>query len=193
MNLEAVLKAEEDTVKDEEKDRLGNKGVEGGILALLELPEGRAAVARLAESASQATLAGPKSAFMCAEADWRECHRQVVAQRLLQDFGVTVRHIKRDGTLELHPEDHVLPSYFAVPKAPPQAPHAPMQGYGGDGLQPAGEDLLAQPAADGIQPTLQAPEAPQAPAKTRRWKNKGAAGADASSAATPAPKPQGAA
>lgn len=138
---------------------LGNKGVEGGILGLLQLPEGRAAVAQLAQTAQEATLLGPKCAFMCAEADWRECHRQVVAQRLLLDFGITVNHIKRDGTLEPHLDDHVLPDYFQTP-----VPKAPLQGYQrplipGDGLQPP-DDLQGSGAEAG--PT-------QAPVKPRRW------------------------
>eukprot|EP00438_Fugacium_kawagutii_P005508 Skav227052 [mRNA] locus=scaffold72:777020:788648:- [translate_table: standard] len=52
---------------------LGNKGVEGGILGLLQLPQGQAAVQQLAQTGQ--------------EADWRECHRQVVAQRLFLDHG----------------------------------------------------------------------------------------------------------
>eukprot|EP00439_Symbiodinium_sp_Y106_P050677 s876_g6.t1 len=97
--------------------QLGNKGVDGGILALLATEDGAAALEKLASSARQATLLGPKTAMMCAEADWRECHRQVVAQRLLEDFGIVVAHIKRDGSLEHHPSNHVLPPYFGAARA----------------------------------------------------------------------------
>lgn len=102
--------------------QLGNKGVDGGILALLATEDGAAALEKLASSARQATLLGPKTAMMCAEADWHECHRQVVAQRLLEEFGIVVAHIKRDGSLEHHPSDHVLPPYFGAARAPTLAP-----------------------------------------------------------------------
>ncbi len=36
------------------------------------------------------------TAFMCAEADWRNCHRQLIADRLLAE-GHDVRHIMKDG------------------------------------------------------------------------------------------------
>ncbi|HEU0071463.1 MAG TPA: DUF488 domain-containing protein [Alphaproteobacteria bacterium] len=43
------------------------------------------------------TLAGEQpSAFMCAEADWRQCHRQLIADRLVSE-GRDVRHIVKDG------------------------------------------------------------------------------------------------
>ncbi|CAJ1441208.1 unnamed protein product [Effrenium voratum] len=149
--------------------QLGNKGVEGGILGLLELPEGRQAVHTLAQSAEQATLAGPKVAFMCAEADWRDCHRQVVAQRLMELYGVTVRHIKRDGSLELHPADHVLPAHFqAGPRAfvsreapshvEAALPEVPRGGYT-DGLPPDVQPLPSKIADD-------------AQVKSRRWGRK---------------------
>ncbi|CAE7511930.1 unnamed protein product [Symbiodinium natans] len=102
---------------------LGNKGVDGGILALLATEAGAAALEKLATTASEATHLGPKTAMMCAEADWRDCHRQVVAQRLLEQFGVIVAHIKRDGSLEHHPQDHLLPPrYLGVQMGPAPAP-----------------------------------------------------------------------
>ncbi|HEY4134330.1 MAG TPA: DUF488 domain-containing protein [Alphaproteobacteria bacterium] len=36
------------------------------------------------------------TAFMCAEADWRQCHRQLIADRLVAE-GREVRHIMKDG------------------------------------------------------------------------------------------------
>jgi uncharacterized protein (DUF488 family) len=48
------------------------------------------------------------TAFMCAEADWRRCHRRLIADALLVR-NWRVRHILRTGGLE----DHALPS-FAV-------------------------------------------------------------------------------
>jgi uncharacterized protein (DUF488 family) len=36
------------------------------------------------------------SAVMCAEADWRHCHRQLIADRLISE-GREVRHIVKDG------------------------------------------------------------------------------------------------
>jgi len=150
---------------------LGNKGVEGGILGLLQLPEGKAAVCQLAKTAEEATLLGPKCAFMCAEADWRECHRQVVAQRLMLDFGVTVQHIKRDGTLEAHPSDHELPDYFQGPgPGPASVPKAGLHGYHGVFSAMPGPAL--QEDLDGRLPALEAaPEEEKSDkvVKPRRW------------------------
>ncbi len=39
------------------------------------------------------------TAVMCAEADWRNCHRQLIADRLLAE-GHEVRHIMKDGIEE---------------------------------------------------------------------------------------------
>lgn len=94
--------------------QLGNKGVDGGIAALLRKPEGRLALAELATAARSVTLCGPASAFMCAEADWRDCHRQVVAHKLLEEHGIVTSHILRNGEIERHPTDHVLPEYYGV-------------------------------------------------------------------------------
>ncbi len=41
------------------------------------------------------------TAAMCAEADWRRCHRRLVADAALLD-GFEVRHLMRDGSLEEH-------------------------------------------------------------------------------------------
>jgi uncharacterized protein (DUF488 family) len=65
--------------------------------------EFEAALQRLEELAS-----ATPTAFMCAEGDWRRCHRRLIADALLVR-GWRVRHILRDGSLE----DHMLPS-FAV-------------------------------------------------------------------------------
>ena len=89
---------------------LGNKV--GGIAYLLQQPEGQAALAELAAAPMRPDGA---TAFMCAEAEWRDCHRQVIAQRLMEHYGLRVFHIKRDSTLERHPEDHVLPPSYMAP------------------------------------------------------------------------------
>jgi uncharacterized protein (DUF488 family) len=52
------------------------------------------ALERLMAEAGRAT-----SAVMCAEGDWRQCHRQIVTDYLL-DRGTDVRHILPDGTLD---------------------------------------------------------------------------------------------
>jgi uncharacterized protein (DUF488 family) len=41
------------------------------------------------------------TAVMCAEADWRRCHRQLIADALVVR-GWRVEHILRDGRLEQH-------------------------------------------------------------------------------------------
>jgi len=89
---------------------LGNKV--GGIARLLAQPEGQAELEKLAAAVRPAPEAA--TAYMCAETDWRDCHRQVIAQRLLEDFGITSLHIMRDGSLEPHPIAHVLPSHYGV-------------------------------------------------------------------------------
>eukprot|EP00397_Hematodinium_sp_SG-2012_P063268 GEMP01087057.1.p1 GENE.GEMP01087057.1~~GEMP01087057.1.p1 ORF type:complete len:168 (+),score=29.64 GEMP01087057.1:415-918(+) len=40
---------------------------------------------------------------MCSEADWTECHRQVIATEL-QKKGFVITHLKRDGGKDQHPE-----------------------------------------------------------------------------------------
>jgi uncharacterized protein (DUF488 family) len=45
---------------------------------------------------------GSRTAIMCAEADWRRCHRRLIADVLL-DRGWDVLHILRDGRTEPHP------------------------------------------------------------------------------------------
>jgi len=92
---------------------LGNKV--GGIAHLLEQPEGQAAFAQLAEAAEEGgQRGGAYLAYMCAEADWRDCHRQVISQKLLKDCGIVTFHVLRHGGLEPHPQRHVLPEYYGV-------------------------------------------------------------------------------
>lgn len=42
------------------------------------------------------------TAVMCAEGDWRRCHRQLLADVLVARDGVEVQHIAPDGTFERH-------------------------------------------------------------------------------------------
>ena len=51
---------------------------------------------------------------MCAEADWRDCHRQVIAQQLEAVHGITTTHILRNGGTEPHPCDYILPSHYGM-------------------------------------------------------------------------------
>lgn len=90
---------------------LGNKL--GGIYHLLQRPEGHEALQDLV--ASSTGCGRPDGdwaerhkwvAFMCAEAEWTDCHRQVIAQVLTHEYNVAVRHILRDGTSEPHPPDY---------------------------------------------------------------------------------------
>jgi uncharacterized protein (DUF488 family) len=53
-----------------------------------------AALATLLDEAGRAA-----ACVMCAEGDWRQCHRQIVADYLLSR-GVAVRHIMPDGAIE---------------------------------------------------------------------------------------------
>lgn len=57
-------------------------------------PEFRAALDRLMDEAARGS-----AAIMCAEGDWRQCHRQIIADHLLCR-NVDVRHILPDGAVE---------------------------------------------------------------------------------------------
>merc|ERR1711879_294597 len=99
---------------------LGNKL--DGIAYLLRQPEGQAALAELATAAREAAervaapggspLASASTAYMCAEVDWRDCHRQVIADQLLRLYGVQTMHILRDGGIEMHPRNYVMPLHY---------------------------------------------------------------------------------
>jgi uncharacterized protein (DUF488 family) len=67
---------------------------------------------------------GKRTAFMCAEGDWRRCHRRLIADALLAR-GWEVEHLLRDGRRERHE----LPP-FAVIKANRVSYPAAQQGLG---------------------------------------------------------------
>lgn len=95
---------------------LGNKATDGkyggGIVHLLQQPEGQVALSELATAARNES--GGATAYFCAEADWKDCHRQVVAQRLLAEYGITTTHILKNGLTELHPSSYILPSVYGT-------------------------------------------------------------------------------
>ena len=67
------------------------------------------------------------TAFMCAEADWRNCHRQIIADRLLAE-GHDVRHIMKDGiaAAEMNPAANRRPEGLVyVGKSDDKAPRLP--------------------------------------------------------------------
>jgi uncharacterized protein (DUF488 family) len=70
----------------------------------LETPEFAAALAELTDAAAAAP-----TAFMCAEALWWQCHRRLIADRLVVD-GWTVLHIAARGTNS----PHALPNFARV-------------------------------------------------------------------------------
>jgi uncharacterized protein (DUF488 family) len=45
--------------------------------------------------------AGKRVAVMCAEADWTQCHRRLIADALVSD-GLRVLHLGPDGSLSEH-------------------------------------------------------------------------------------------
>jgi len=103
---------------------LGNKV--DGIAKLLQRPEGELALRQLAESAWRAgaaaeapggsPLTAGATAYMCAEALWRDCHRQVIAHQLAERFGIYTFHIlpsPSDG-VEVHPRDYRLPERYGL-------------------------------------------------------------------------------
>jgi hypothetical protein len=64
---------------------------------------------------------------MCAEADWRNCHRQLIADRLLAE-GHDVRHIMKDGieAAEMNPAAMRRPEGLVyVGKSDDKAPRLP--------------------------------------------------------------------
>lgn len=66
------------------------------------------------------------TAFMCAEADWRNCHRQLIADRLVSE-GREVRHIMADGieAAALNPLAERRPGGLVYAKASVKAKAAP--------------------------------------------------------------------
>ncbi|HKH15365.1 MAG TPA: DUF488 domain-containing protein [Solirubrobacterales bacterium] len=62
----------------------------------METPEFDAGLARLEELARER-----RTAIMCAEGDWRHCHRRLIADALASR-GWRILHIGRDGALEEH-------------------------------------------------------------------------------------------
>jgi uncharacterized protein (DUF488 family) len=77
-----------------------------GYADYMETPAFAAAVDRLQRAAAAA-----RTAVLCAEEDWRRCHRRLIADALLVD-GWRVLHIRGDGSLEQHA---LTP--FALPSA----------------------------------------------------------------------------
>jgi len=69
---------------------------EGGYEAYMNTPEFAEALAALAEAASVS-----RTAFMCSEMKWRECHRAFVADALARS-GWEVVHIYGAGETETH-------------------------------------------------------------------------------------------
>jgi len=82
---------------------------------------------RVALSELEALADEQPTAVMCAEADWRNCHRQLIADRLLAE-GHDVRHIMKDGieAAEMNPAAkrrpeglvYAKPSDDAAPRLP---------------------------------------------------------------------------
>lgn len=81
----------------------------------LASPDFAAGLARLEEEAMQR-----RTAYMCAEGDWRRCHRRLISDVLVAR-GWQVSHIARDGSSETHELTAfaVVGSKRAAP--PPQA------------------------------------------------------------------------
>ena len=68
-----------------------------GYVDFMETPGFAAGLSKLIEAAS----AGP-TAFLCAEKDFRKCHRRYIAEALVKK-GWDVRHIVDERTAEPHP------------------------------------------------------------------------------------------
>ncbi|MBM3667650.1 MAG: DUF488 domain-containing protein [Actinobacteria bacterium] len=64
-------------------------------------PEFGAGLAELRRLASERGASGGRTALMCAEADWRRCHRRLIADALVLG-GYRVGHLGPDGSLAEH-------------------------------------------------------------------------------------------
>lgn len=71
---------------------------EGGYASYTETEEFKRALCKLVEIATR-----KRTAFMCAEGDWRKCHRRFIAQELVRK-GIEVVHILSKGRREFHPK-----------------------------------------------------------------------------------------
>jgi len=118
-------------------------GKDPGIFRNIKTDEGVSALDTLCELAKTTNIC-----IMCAEADWNECHRQVVATEV-QKRGFPVTHLKRDGASEKHPEEIQYPPWL-------------LESQHGDGIDRM-KHLSTIPA-----PELQAKEEK----KKTRWKRK---------------------
>eukprot|EP00397_Hematodinium_sp_SG-2012_P067386 GEMP01104342.1.p1 GENE.GEMP01104342.1~~GEMP01104342.1.p1 ORF type:complete len:186 (+),score=38.19 GEMP01104342.1:147-704(+) len=73
-------------------------GNEPGIFHHMKTTEGLEAIESLCALSKTDNVC-----VMCSEADWTECHRQVIATEL-QKKGFVITHLKRDGGKDQHPE-----------------------------------------------------------------------------------------
>jgi len=159
---------------------LGNKV--DGITHLLRQPQGQAALSELAARANQPPTAQGAIAYMCAEADWRDCHRQVIAQQLLEEYGVITSHVLRNGMIELHPPDHELPDCYNMQSAPTRQQDTCCSLHGAK--QDSTDDVLSlckDYATQGTEPTPMQTQADpitcarSVPTRARRWGKKATA------------------
>lgn len=60
--------------------------------AKLAEPESQMALAEAAELAGKG-----RACIMCLEHDWKDCHRAIVAEHLLADFGLKATHLAPEG------------------------------------------------------------------------------------------------
>mmetsp|Transcript_18130 Transcript_18130/g.58768 ORF Transcript_18130/g.58768 Transcript_18130/m.58768 type:complete len:142 (-) Transcript_18130:29-454(-) len=134
---------------------------------------GMAGQAALAELAASPLRPDGATAYMCAEADWRDCHRQVIAQKLMEDFGLATLHIKRDGSLEEHPRRHVLPAHYLGTSAASFASAAFAAGAAAGGPECCvdGHDSSSALRPSGAE-AGEPPPPPQQQPKARRWGKK---------------------
>ncbi len=71
---------------------------EGGYRRFMETERFKKGIGRLLKLAKRS-----RTAFMCAERDWRNCHRRFIASRLTE-MGLEVIHIVDEVRSEVHPK-----------------------------------------------------------------------------------------
>lgn len=73
-------------------------GAERGYADYMQTEKFREAIVHLLELASMQT-----TVFVCAEGDWRQCHRRFIADYLELVVGTSVLHLLPDGHTQRHP------------------------------------------------------------------------------------------
>ena len=81
----------------------------GGVYANLRSEAGQRALHSLSMRCREVVVC-----VLCREIEWRDCHRQVIAQQLVE-AGIAIVHLT-SSTREEHPPDYVVPPWLHTPQ-----------------------------------------------------------------------------